>query len=438
LFVQRAIVSNAAGRSKDVAFWQINLFKNVMTYSLPLSAMALVPSVITLYSDNRVFLAFVAIFTLLSIGLISLNKRVKLGVKKAYVVIMLYALSVTLTATLGAFGIGCVYVLALSVFIALLFPRRVAYASIAVNFAIYACFTAIIYFRLFNSPLISHYTLPYWITYSLNFLFLDVAVIVQIRYLTNGLRGTIDKKAKLLKELRAEISEKIIRNDVLKESEQHYYMLFSLNPSPMWIYDAETLRFLQVNNAAIENYGYTEDEFLAMTIKDIRPPSVLPYFLDTLHHIQTKKSWQMTTQHRDKIGNNFHVEVRCSTIPFKGREARLVIARNITEQINHLQAIERQNVKLKEIAFIQSHLVRAPLARIIGLSTVIKQNLDEPVDQQILGFLDISVNELDQIIRSVVNNSQEIFPEECVTGEVNAKIASERGDNDQLPQTQSA
>jgi PAS domain-containing protein len=259
LFVQRAIVSNAAGRSKDVAFWQINLFKNVMTYSLPLSAMALVPSVITLYSDNRVFLAFVAIFTLLSIGLISLNKRVKLGVKKAYVVIMLYALSVTLTATLGAFGIGCVYVLALSVFIALLFPRRVAYASIAVNFAIYACFTAIIYFRLFNSPLISHYTLPYWITYSLNFLFLDVAVIVQIRYLTNGLRGTIDKKAKLLKELRAEISEKIIRNDVLKESEQHYYMLFSLNPSPMWIYDAETLRFLQVNNAAIENYGYTED-----------------------------------------------------------------------------------------------------------------------------------------------------------------------------------
>ncbi|RFZ84259.1 PAS domain S-box protein [Mucilaginibacter terrenus] len=438
MFVQRAIVSNAAGRSKDVAFWQINLFKNVMIYSLPLSAIALVPSVVTLYNDGRVFLVCAAIFTLLSIGLVSLNKKINLGVKKAYVVVMLYVLAITLTATLGAFGIGCVYILALSVFIALLFPRNVAYASIVVNFLIYACFTAIIYFKLFNSPLISHYTMPYWVTYSLNFLFLDVAVIVQIRYLTNGLRGTIEKKAKLLKELRAEITEKIIRNDVLKESEQHYYMLFSLNPSPMWIYDAETLYFLQVNKAAIEHYGYTEDDFLNMTIKDIRPKSVLPDLLNTLQHNRTEKSWHMTTQHRDKYGNDFHVEVRCSTIPFKGREARLVIAQNITEQINHTQAIERQNTKLKEIAFIQSHLVRAPLARIIGLSAVIRQNLDEPVDQQILGFLDTSVNELDQIIRSVVNNSQEIFPEDSLTGQVNNKAGVETSDNDPLPQIQSA
>ena len=51
------------------------------------------------------------------------------------------------------------------------------------------------------------------------------------------------------------------------ESANKYRLLFDLNPEPMWVYDTETLRFLAVNEAAIRHYGYTRDEFLAMTIK---------------------------------------------------------------------------------------------------------------------------------------------------------------------------
>src|SRR5690348_11981823 len=55
-----------------------------------------------------------------------------------------------------------------------------------------------------------------------------------------------------------------------------YRYLFQQNPTPMWIYEIGTLRFLEVNEAAIRRYGYTRDEFLAMTIADIRPPEDLP------------------------------------------------------------------------------------------------------------------------------------------------------------------
>src|SRR5215208_4338508 len=57
----------------------------------------------------------------------------------------------------------------------------------------------------------------------------------------------------------------------LRESEREYRLLFDENPNPMWVCDTETFRFLAVNEAAIEKYGYTREEFLAMTILDIRP-----------------------------------------------------------------------------------------------------------------------------------------------------------------------
>ena len=56
-------------------------------------------------------------------------------------------------------------------------------------------------------------------------------------------------------------------------------MLFEASPTPMWVYDAETLAFLAVNDAAVRHYGYSREEFLAMTIKDIRPPEDIPRML---------------------------------------------------------------------------------------------------------------------------------------------------------------
>jgi PAS domain S-box-containing protein len=59
-------------------------------------------------------------------------------------------------------------------------------------------------------------------------------------------------------------------------------LLFLSHPQPMWVYDLETLAFLEVNNAAMVHYGYTREEFLAMTIRDIRPPEDIPRLLQNI------------------------------------------------------------------------------------------------------------------------------------------------------------
>src|SRR5207249_8264711 len=68
----------------------------------------------------------------------------------------------------------------------------------------------------------------------------------------------------------------------LRRSEERYRKLFESNPNPMWVYDLETLSFLAVNAAAVRHYGYSQNEFLAMTIKNIRPSEDIPALMDNL------------------------------------------------------------------------------------------------------------------------------------------------------------
>ena len=83
-------------------------------------------------------------------------------------------------------------------------------------------------------------------------------------------RADVDLAAELARRAAAAIeTARLVRS--LERSEERYRLLFEANPLPMWVYDAETLRFLAVNEAAVRHYGYTRSEFLAMTITDIRP-----------------------------------------------------------------------------------------------------------------------------------------------------------------------
>ncbi|MCX6221188.1 MAG: PAS domain S-box protein [Bacteroidia bacterium] len=77
----------------------------------------------------------------------------------------------------------------------------------------------------------------------------------------------------------------------LEESENKYRSLFANNPQPMWIYDLETLAFLEVNQVAINHYGYSKEEFLSMTIKDIRPAEDIPALVG--RYVETyQKKWR--------------------------------------------------------------------------------------------------------------------------------------------------
>ena len=132
----------------------------------------------------------------------------------------------------------------------------------------------------------------------------------------------------------------------LRTSEERQRHLFDRNPLPAWVYDAETLAFLAVNDAALRIYGYSLDEFLGMTIRDIRPASDLPALATFLANISPAHASAGAWTHRKKDGSEITVEVFSHDIPYSERRARLVVAVDVTAR-----AAAEENLRRSEERF---------------------------------------------------------------------------------------
>ncbi len=119
--------------------------------------------------------------------------------------------------------------------------------------------------------------------------------------------------------------------DDFLESEQGYRLLFESNPHTMWIYDRDNLSFLAVNEAAIHHYGYSREEFLTMTLKDIRPLEDIPSLLEKVSQV-TPGLNSASARHLKKNGMVIDVEIVSHTLHFQGRKAELVLSLDVTEQ----------------------------------------------------------------------------------------------------------
>jgi PAS domain S-box-containing protein len=111
-----------------------------------------------------------------------------------------------------------------------------------------------------------------------------------------------------------------------------YRLLFEDNPQPMWVYDRGTFAFLTVNEAAVRKYGYSREEFLAMTIRDIRPPEDVPALLEAVSSSGPGLTESGVWRHRTKGGAIIDVEISGHTVIFGGVPAKLVLANDITER----------------------------------------------------------------------------------------------------------
>lgn len=203
------------------------------------------------------------------------------------------------------------------------------------------------------------------------------------------------------------------RNEIsaqLQDSEKRYKELFQLSPQPMYLYDMNTLDFLDVNKAAIDHYGYSKEEFLSMNLRDIRPREEISKLEMVIAGIREGKTitGPKIFKHRKKNGEIITVEIKSNVIDYQGVKAEVVLANDITERVQYIHAIEDQNKRLQEIAWMQSHVVRAPLARLMSLVMAMDSLEKDFGKENFRKMIMDSAEELDEIIRDIVNKTDKV------------------------------
>ena len=149
--------------------------------------------------------------------------------------------------------------------------------------------------------------------------------------------------------LRKEIEQREKAEKKLKESESYFRLLFELNPQPMFVYDLDSMKIKAVNNSAIDVYKYNKEEFLSMTILDLKAPKEFTRLWKNL--INDPNSFQQTKiwNHKTKDDRIIQVEVHSHNLDFRHKNARLVLLIDVTEKIKVEKNLRKSEITLSNL-----------------------------------------------------------------------------------------
>ena len=175
----------------------------------------------------------------------------------------------------------------------------------------------------------------------------------------------------------------------------------------IYIFNGDTLLYEYVNEGGLKNLGYDKREISGLTPLDIQPQFTEQTFKELLEDLKNdgtqKKIFE--TQHQRKDGTVYSAEVHLEPVLRGDQSSFLAIVSDITEIKKYLNKLEVQNEKLRDIAWIQSHEVRAPLSRIMGLVMLV--NRKNGIDlTEVLDHLLESAKELDDVIKKIVRETE--------------------------------
>ena len=232
------------------------------------------------------------------------------------------------------------------------------------------------------------------------------------RFLANVIVGALSDGAGNLRgfsKIARDITERRRAEELLQESEERHRKLFDNNPQPTWVFDRETLRFLAVNAAAVRKYGYSRDEFLAMTLIDIRPPEDVPALLETVRALGESNESSGAWRHQLKDGTVIDTENTSYALTFLGRAARVVVAVDVTQRkrdeaekrefMDSLAAtnqelglrnreVERATLMKSKFLASMSHELRTPLNAIVGFSDLLGEETSGALNTKQKRFVD--------------------------------------------------
>ena len=221
----------------------------------------------------------------------------------------------------------------------------------------------------------------------------------------------------------------------LRASEEQYRLTFDSNPLPMWIYDVKTFGFLAVNDAAVQQYGFSREEFLSTTLHQIWPNSHRADHAARLAgRLATGDSGPHVARlwrHCSKDGTEFDVEASSNEVRFEGRSARLVLAHDVTERVEAQEALRTLNEELEskivartadlelardaaeqasraksEFVATMSHEIRTPMNGVIGVIDLLETTRLDSEQSSLLALAKTSAGSLMSIIEDILDFSK--------------------------------
>jgi len=234
-------------------------------------------------------------------------------------------------------------------------------------------------------------------------------------------KKSIEDIQMLNRELESRVEQRTLD---LRQSEQKYKYLFEKSPLPMFIFDLETLMILEVNGSAIRHYGFSKEEFLKLTMRDIRPPEDVGDLLVYMHNNRDEAFHRRLVRHIRKDGSIIHVEIFSHPLEMNGRMARLAISNDITikkiaedeiwkanetleerikERTSQLEAASRAK---SDFLANMSHEIRTPMNAILGYSELLGSILTEKDQKEYLNSIKASGRSLLTLINDILDLSK--------------------------------
>jgi PAS domain S-box-containing protein len=193
-----------------------------------------------------------------------------------------------------------------------------------------------------------------------------------------------------------------------EEARSSFEQLFKRNPLPVLVYDTKNLAILAVNEAAVEEYGYSEEEFLKMTLPAIHPTEDTEKLLGHLARVKTY-SYTGHWQHKRKDGSPAEMEIVSHPMNFSGHEARLAVAMNIsirklTEKALADAFVARLDAEEAKTRFLStiSHEMRTPLNAIVGFLDLLPKEKDESLRSEYIAIAQRSAGDLLLLIERLI------------------------------------